>query len=143
MNSFLLWSHPVIQIIAMLIGIFAIVQGAKRFAMQHGKKCLFPWKQHVKLGSAALILWIFGATGFYVTHTVFEVTHITGIHAYLAWVIVILSVFGLISGYVMNKIKKRRKVLPAVHGAANVILLILILIECYKGIWLMRDFLFD
>lgn len=142
MNTLLLWSHPVMQFIAVLTGLFALRQGFKRFAMLRGKKVIFPWKKHVKLGSITLLLWILGLTGFGITFAVFEAINITGAHACLAIAIVVLSIFGLVTGFVMNKYKKRRKVLPMIHGISNIVLVILILIQCYLGIGLMREFLF-
>jgi uncharacterized membrane protein YozB (DUF420 family) len=138
-----LWSHPIIQIAAALLGVYAVMQGVRRFMFHFGKKRLFQWKRHVKFGTVALILWVLGSTGFYVTHTVFEVTHITGIHADIAWIIVGLSVFGLITGYVLNKTKNRYKKLAVIHGVFNMVLFVLILVNFYSGIHLMRSFLFD
>ena len=142
MNTFLLWSHPIIQVIAALLGVYAIVQGIRRFASQRGKKRLFQWKRHVKFGAITLVLWIFGSTGFYITHAVFEVTHVTGIHADIAWGIVGLSILGLVTGYVLNKAKGRYKKLAIVHGILNTVLFILMLINFYSGINLVRSFLF-
>ena len=142
MNIFLLWSHPIIQVIAALLGVYALVQGVRRFVSQHGKKRLFQWKRHVKFGTITLVLWVLGSTGFYVTHTVFEVTHITGIHANTAWFIVGLSIFGLITGCVLNKVKNRYKKLAIIHGIFNIILFVLVLINFYSGIGLVRSFLF-
>jgi len=142
-NTFLLWSHPIVQIVAALLGAYAIAQGIRRFASHYGKRRLFQWKRHVKLGAIALGLWIFGSTGFYVTHTVFEVTHITGIHANIAWPVIGLSVFGLITGYVLNKTKGRYKKLAVIHGIFNTALFVLVLVNFYSGINLIRSFLFD
>ena len=141
MTTFLLWSHPIMQCIALLAGLFALWQGFKRFAMSRGKKVMFPWKTHVKLGTIALVLWIIGLTGFIATYFAFEVTHVTGIHANMAIVIAILAVFGLVTGFIMNKYKKRRKILPLVHGIANVILLVLVLVQGYVGVALVGNFL--
>ena len=136
----LIWLHPLMQALAALIGLWAMWQGWKRFAMTHGRKVIFPWKSHVRWGSAALILWTLGALGFYVTLTAFGSTHITGLHAILAWYVIALSLFGLGSGYVMNRWKKRRKWLPLVHGGVNVVLLAMVLIECYTGYGLLGSF---
>ena len=85
MSEILLWVHPLMQVCAAVLGVWAMWQGLKRVAMLLGKKTLFPWKQHVKLGTLALVLWILGAIGFYVTLDLFGSTHITGLHAELAW----------------------------------------------------------
>lgn len=141
MSEILLWLHPVMQVLAALIGCYAMWQGWKRVQMQRGVKIIFPWKQHVRWGAVALILWSLGALGFYVTHDLFGSTHITGLHAQLAWPIIALSIFGLATGYIMDKYKKKRKILPIVHGIVNVLLLILVGIECYTGYTLLETFL--
>ena len=64
MSDILLWMHPLMQVCAAVLGVWAMWQGLKRVAMLLGKKTLFPWKQHVKLGTLALVLWILGALGF-------------------------------------------------------------------------------
>ena len=134
MNTLLLWLHPLIQAGAALIGFWAMWQGIKRVQMLLGKKIIFPWKQHVKLGTWGLCLWTLGALAFYTTHAVFGRAHITGLHAYLAWPIIALSLFGLASGYVMDRRKKKRKWLPMMHGLSNSILVCLVLVECWTGI---------
>lgn len=141
MSEILVWLHPLMQVIAALIGLWAMWQGWKRFAMTHGRKVMFPWKQHVRWGTVALVLWTLGALGFYVTHSLFGSTHVTGLHAELAWVVVGLSLFGLATGFIMDRNKKRRKWLPLIHGGANVVLLVLVLMECYTGYGLLETFL--
>ena len=120
MSDILLWMHPLMQVCAAVLGVWAMWQGLKRVAMLLGKKTLFPWKQHVKLGTLALVLWILGALGFYVTLDLFGSTHITGLHAELAWPIIGLAILGLITGYIMNRYKKKRKILPLIHGTRNI-----------------------
>ena len=126
MSDILLWMHPLMQVCAAVLGVWAMWQGLKRVAMLLGKKTLFPWKQHVKLGTLALVLWILGALGFYVTLDLFGSTHITGL--------------GLITGYIMNRYKKKRKILPLIHGTINVLLIILVAVECYTGVQVWKDF---
>lgn len=94
----------------------------------------------VKLGTLALVLWILGALGFYVTLDLFGSTHITGLHAELAWPIIGLAILGLITGYIMNRYKKKRKILPLIHGTINVLLIILVAVECYTGVQVWKDF---
>lgn len=139
-ENFLLYSHPVVQICALFLGLWALYQGFKRIAMQQGKKVIFPWKQHVKLGSYALILWTIGGLGFYVTHSVFGMTHITDGHAEIAWYVMGLSVLGFTSGFIMNKYKKKRKWMPALHGLLNIFLLALVIYEAYTGMFLLSTF---
>ena len=51
MSEVLLWVHPLMQVCAAVLGVWAMWQGLKRVAMLLGKKTLFPWKQHVRLGT--------------------------------------------------------------------------------------------
>ena len=141
MNTFLMWLHPLVQSCAALLGFLALWQGIKRVKMLLGKKIIFPWKQHVKLGTWCLWLWIFGAVGFYTTHSVFGYAHITGLHAYLAWPTIALALGGLATGYKMDRVKKKRKWLPILHGVGNSLLICLVLVECWTGIKLCLQFL--
>lgn len=135
MENFLMWSHPVFQFSGLALGIYALWQGWLRVKMTiFRKKVIFPWKSHVRLGSLAMILWLIGGLGFYTTHSIFGQTHITEIHARLAWVIFALCVFGLINGAIMDKYKKKRKWLPIAHGAANLVLVVLAVFECCNGV---------
>lgn len=140
MSETLLWLHPVMQTLAALLGVWAMWQGWKRVQMQRGIKVIFPWKQHVRWGTVALLLWTLGALGFYVTHDLFGSTHITGLHAQLAWPVIALSIFGLVTGYIMNKYKRKRKYLPILHGVGNVVLLILVGAELWTGVSLLETF---
>lgn len=136
----LIWFHPLMQVFAAVLGIWAMFQGIQRIRMLMGVKLIFPWKKHVKLGTLALSLWILGALGFYVTLDLFGETHITGLHAELAWPVVGLSFLGLITGYIMDKYKKKRKILPLIHGICNIILIILVFVLFYTGIELWETF---
>ena len=141
LETIIFWVHPVTQGLAVLIGLLAMWQGILRVRMLCGQKVIFPWRNHVRLGTAGLLLWTAGAYGFYVTHSYFGGTHITGIHATLAWPIMGLSILGLITGYVMNKYKKKRFWLPLIHGVGNTVLVLLVLYECWIGLELHSAFM--
>lgn len=142
MDTILIWIHPIVQALALLFGIYAMWQGWKRVEMSTFKrKVIFPWKSHVRCGTWAMVLWLLGGLAFYTTHSIFGETHITGIHAHLTWVIFAFCIFGLVNGIIMDKYKKKRTWLPAAHGIANAILLILVIYECYTGIELMEAFM--
>lgn len=142
MDAALLWSHPVIQILALILGCFAMYQGWRRVQMNYMKKrVIFNWKSHVRWGTLCLCLWIFGAFGFYITLSIFGATHITGVHAELAWYILALCVAGLCTGIIMDRKKRKRFWLPIIHGIINVALLILVIWECWTGYGLCESFL--
>lgn len=142
MSAVLIWLHPLMQGLAVMLGIRAMWQGSMRARMLYWhQRILFAWKQHVRLGTWALLLWSLGALGFYVTHDLFGATHVTGIHAEIFWPVLGLSVFGLASGLYMDRYKRKRFWLPLVHGLANVVLLILVFVECWTGMELLEQFL--
>ncbi|MBQ4567470.1 MAG: hypothetical protein IJA79_05000 [Desulfovibrio sp.] len=141
LETIIFWVHPVTQGLAFVLGLLAMWQGVTRVRMLCGQKVIFPWRNHVRLGTAGLLLWTAGAYGFYVTHSYFGGTHITGIHATLAWPIMGLSLLGLATGYVMNKYKKKRFWLPLVHGVGNTVLVLLVCYECWTGLELHAAFM--
>ena len=47
MSEILLWVHPLMQVCAAVLGIWAVGPGLKREAMLLGKKTLFQWWQRV------------------------------------------------------------------------------------------------
>ena len=51
-----------------------------------------------------------------------------------------VAILGLITGYIMNRYKKKRKILPLIHGTINVLLIILVAVECYTGVQVWKDF---
>lgn len=141
LETLIFWVHPLTQGLAFVLGMIAMWQGIIRVRMLCGQKLIFPWRNHVRLGTAGLLLWTGGAYGFYVTHSYFGGTHITGIHATLAWPIMALSLLGLATGYVMNKYKKKRFWLPIVHGVGNTLLVLLVCYECWTGLELHAAFM--
>jgi hypothetical protein len=58
---------------------------------------------------------------------------ITGLHARIAFFMLPFLLFGLFSGLYMNKIRKRRKLLPVMHATGNIILLALAFIQIFTG----------
>ncbi len=140
-DTLVLWVHPVTQSLAALIGLLAMWQGWKRVEMLLGRKVIFPWRAHVRLGTVGLLLWTFGGVGVYVSHSLFGATHITGSHVILAWPIIGLSLLGLITGGIMNRDKRKRFWLPLIHGGGNTILMLLVLYECWTGIELYDAFM--
>jgi len=46
-----------------------------------------------------------------------------------------LILFGLISGHYMNRVKKKRTILPLMHGINNLIVVILAVWQIKSGWW--------
>jgi uncharacterized membrane protein YozB (DUF420 family) len=132
----LLWVHPFWQIAAIALGFYVFYLGWARFAAASlGRKKTFLWKRHVTAGKVALYAWIYGAlVGAAASWVQWRSPGVTGTHFWIGAAIVLLSIFGYWSGLRMDTHKKRRKVLPILHGANNLLLLLLTLVSVATGI---------
>jgi uncharacterized membrane protein YozB (DUF420 family) len=130
-----LWVHPFWQVAAILLGWYVFYLGWARFAAVNlGRKKPFLWKRHVAVGKAALYMWIYGAVvGAAAAWVQWRNFGVTGIHFWLGTAVVLLGLFGYWSGLRMDTHKKRRRVLPILHGANNLLLLLLTLVSIVTG----------
>jgi uncharacterized membrane protein YozB (DUF420 family) len=138
----LLIVHPVVQLAGIGLSLCALFLGIQRIRsahFNHGKG--FRWRRHVSLGSIAFITWIFGsAGGIWMVHRFFHGYLITGVHATTALWMAPLIFFGLFSGWVMDRWKKKRKWLPLLHGLNNSLAVLLALSQIISGLWVLRVF---
>lgn len=134
--------HPVIQGSATLLALYVFFLGVRRFRFLHlYQGVAFKWKRHVFLGKIALGAWLVGIVGgMTVVYSYWYGFLITGTHGKVALVMVPFIIFGLASGQYMNHNKKKRKVLPLIHGLSNLVLLILALTQVVTGWWVYRVF---
>lgn len=65
---------------------------------------------------------------------------ITGIHGKVALVMAPFIIFGLISGLYMNHKKRKRRILPFLHGLNNLVILIMALSQIITGFRVYRAF---
>lgn len=130
--------HPVFQLLCTLAALYAFYHGARRFRAAHlGARAAFAWKRHTRAGLVALIGWPLGlAGGLAVTWTYWHGLFITGAHWVVALAMLPFMLFGLASGLYMDRVKKRRRLLPLVHGLANTLALGLGLAQVLSGGWL-------
>ena len=115
MNPNLLYVHPLIQIAATLLGVYAMFLGLARFQSLHmGKRTAFKRMRHVWLGILAILGWLGGMCGgFVMARLYWRAVFVTGGHAYLSMVMLPLMLFGLISGWYLHKHPARAaRVLP-------------------------------
>ena len=138
----LLYIHPATQFIATMMAIYALVIGGQRFRFLHlGQKASFKWQRHVWFGGCAVFLWFIGFWGgLFVVKNFWYSVLITGLHAKVGAAMIPLMLFGIITGMYMHKKKKKRKVLPLLHGINNLILLILALFQFYSGWYVYNAF---
>lgn len=127
--------HPVIQLLAAALSVYVLALGLQRFAFLHfQKRAVFNWERHVVLGKIALAVFLLGmAGGLTLVRLYWHGFLITGVHGRIALVMMPLVVFGLASGLYMNVKRKRRRVLPLVHGLNNAVVLVLAFSQIYTG----------
>jgi hypothetical protein len=132
----MLWIHPLLELMTILLGCYVLYLGWARLASTVlGQDKLFLWKRHVFLGKIAIYMWIFGAfVGAAAAWVNWRTFGVTGIHFSLGVAIVIIGVFGYWSGHFMDAYKKKRTVLPLIHGAGNFILCLLTFLLIGSGV---------
>ncbi|MCP4118690.1 MAG: DUF4079 domain-containing protein [Desulfobacteraceae bacterium] len=131
----MLFFHPLLQVAAIILALYVLSIGINRFRSLHLKhKTMFKWKQHVLLGTIALVTWGAGMVGGLILVRIYwRGFLITGLHGKTALLMLPMILFGLISGYVMNKTRQKRPVLPLAHGINNLILTLLALTQLITG----------
>jgi hypothetical protein len=124
----LMFLHPVFMGLTFMLECYAMYLGIRRLLANHfGIKSVFQWNRHVILGRIAKVCMVAGGLGgIAFTHFEWEVVGATGLHFQIAvFAAMPMACFGLVSGHYLNKVRKRRKVLPLVHGLNNIVLICL------------------
>ena len=137
----MMWIHPALQFTALLFSVYVLYLGYARFQSLHrGVKGVFAWKRHVALGLAVMIAWLAGfALGGGMAWWSCHIVMITGWHYKIALTMFPLLIFGLASGYVMDKRKKKRSALPLAHAINNAVLVLLAACQLATGIGVIRS----
>lgn len=137
----LLWVHPVVQTLAIGLSLHVLHLGWARFRTAHlgAKGAAFAWQDHVRQGAAVLSAWIMGfIAGLGVTWWSWGETFTTGSHHVVALAMLPLMLFGLGSGFYMDRMKARRRALPLAHGCVNALLVLLALWQLVSGVLILR-----
>lgn len=141
---YLLALHPILQIftVATVFSLFAL--GVKRFQQLHlERKIVFPWKRHVLLGKIAMVLVVLGyGSGITAVYNTFRVIGFTGLHHEVGEFIVPLLLVGFGTGLYMDSRKKKRKILPMLHGLTNLLVLLLFVFQAGTGMRLVILYFF-
>jgi uncharacterized membrane protein YozB (DUF420 family) len=143
MEVSMLWFHPVLQLLATLLGVYAAYLGMERALSRHfGLRTQFLWKRHVTVGTLATALWLGGMMGgLTVARLKWQVNFVTGDHYKTALVMLPLLLFALWSGLLMDRRKKARTILPVLHGVSNTVLLALAFYQIRTGWQVIKDFI--
>ena len=128
--------HPIIQAIAIVIGIYAGYLGWQRFRDRR-----FHWKRHIWVGFTFFVMIMVGTTiGFAITYHLEGGIFMTGAHALLPFIIIPLLSFGAILGFILSK-GGRGRALATMHMSINYFMMVLILIQAYWGLGVLTEFL--
>ena len=127
--------HPVGQIIAILFACYAAYLGLQRTKSLHfGKTTRFYRERHVITGAIALFSMLGGIAAGSIMVNRYLLSPDMGLHVAVAMIILVLGLFGIISGFVLYLKPKQRRILPAVHGINNLVILLLALVQVITGI---------
>ncbi len=139
----MLWLHPVIQLLATIAGLYVLFLGWQKFKILHlGKQARFDWKSHVFWGRIVIIVWLGGLVlGKIAVNSHWGMSPVFLRHSQGAMVMVPFMLIAYLTGSVMDRKKKKRFWLPAVHGANNMILLGLALYQLYTGYFIVVNFI--
>jgi hypothetical protein len=132
----MLWFHPLLQLVAIILSFYVLRLGIARFQSQHRhQRQPFAWKRHVRLGEVVLVVWLLGLIGgFILVRFTWHAVFITGMHARIALLMLPLIIIGLVSGIYLDRYKKRRLVLPLIHGVNNLVLVLLAVAQIFYGL---------
>jgi len=135
--------HPMVIVLAIISGVYAGFLGWKRFRFRRGLGSAsdFPWKKHIQWGKRFyLLLWIGSIIGvgalFYLKGTLLT----SGLHAYLAVLILLLFSIGVVLGGKLSKGKGTNR-LALTHMAINYSAFFFVLIQIVLGVIFLTFFL--
>jgi hypothetical protein len=142
-ESEMAFMHPVVILLAIISGIYTGYLGWKRFQYRrgHGSASDFPWQKHIRWGKTFyVLLWIGSliAVGalFYLKGTIL----ISGLHTYLAVLILLLFSIGVALGGKLSKGNGTNR-LALTHMVINYSTFFFVLIQIVLGVIFLTFFL--
>lgn len=134
--------HPVVIVIAIIVGIYTGTLGWKRFQFKRGKApaSAFPWQRHVRWGKRFIILLWIGSligVGYILFMTGPEVS--AGLHASLGFFILILFSIGFSLGLLLSRQKGSDR-MALVHMGINYGTFLLVAFQIVLGVILLSFF---
>ncbi|WP_045216888.1 DUF4079 family protein [Desulfonatronovibrio magnus] len=139
----MLWIHPVLQLWATLMAFYVLFLGLQRFRVLHlNHKAKFEWRKHVFWGRIVIIVWLAGLVlGRFATHNQWGEGGIFLSHVQGAMFMTPLMIIAYFTGSIMDRQKKKRKWLPALHGLNNLVMSGLALYQFYTGYFIIQNFI--
>lgn len=135
--------HPIVILSAIISGVYTGYLGWKRFQFRRGDGSAsdFPWQKHIRWGKRFyILLWIGSFIGvgvlFYLRRTILT----SGLHAYLAVLILLLFSVGVALGGKLSKGKGTNR-LALTHMVINYSTFFFVLIQIVLGVIFLAFFL--
>jgi hypothetical protein len=129
-------AHPALMTLTLLLALWVAWQGVNRARFTHlRQKTAFNWKGHTRYGLVVMGLWVAGAVGgSVVTEMLHGIPDAYELHEGVAGAMLWLIAFGTVTGLYMDRKKAKRTIMPILHGAANLLLLLLALGQFVTGV---------
>ncbi|MBI5522812.1 MAG: DUF4079 domain-containing protein [Desulfarculus sp.] len=129
------YAHPLLQVAAWLLGLYALALAWPRVASLHlGQSRRFNRRRHQITGLAALGLMLLGTLGGALLGRLYLGAWLSsGAHAWGGLLVLALGLWGLGSGLWLANRPQPRRLLPLLHGLGNLLLLILALLQARSG----------
>ena len=139
----MLWIHPLLQAIAMVLATWVLFMGIQRFRAQHlDVKVLFPWKRHVFWGKVVHSIWLLGfSIGLFMAWYSWGTINLTAGHFLVGTAMVPMILLSLTTGLMLQKPSGRRARLALFHGIVNLVLFAMALYQAFSGITVIWFFL--
>jgi hypothetical protein len=126
--------HPIGQLIAILFACYALFLGFQRTRSLHfGRGARFLRQRHVIIGAIALISILGGFVAGEIMADTYLLEPDLPLHMVFAVVILVLGLIGISSGFFLYFKPKPRRILPAIHGVNNLLLLTVSFVQIVTG----------
>jgi hypothetical protein len=137
----LLWIHPIVQSLTALVALYVLWLGLSRFASRHlGKRTVFKWSRHVMLGKVVVGVWALGALGgLTVTYMTYGKIFTESLHFRIAMIMLVVLLVTWLSGTRLDRRRDQSHVLPVVHLANNILLLVLAAVQGVTGLGIVQS----
>lgn len=140
----MLWIHPIIQTLCMVLATYVLYMGIQRFRFAHlgNRKARFNWKRHVLLGKITHAIWLAGfGIGLFMAWFYWGSINMTEGHFIVGVLMVPVILASFISGIMLEKPKGKKTKLAMTHGSLNVVLYGMAVYQAVSSVWVIDLFL--
>lgn len=136
MNIYLI--HPIVQLTGAAVALAAAYHGFQRARSRHfGAQAAFKRNLHAGLGGTALVILMGGMAGGVIIISRFLGRQpLQSLHGTGALILLPLMLIGISTGFYLYFYPTKNKILPAVHGINNLLILFMLVFQAYSGLQL-------